>query len=121
MQSPPWLARSRCPLSTGFPPRGVPLSYAGRFLLISLLKYGSFGATPCLVKGRAVPTMGNPLPWRGNSADLLQHAKGVVVEPGFLDLATCEAHDGYARDRHALAAWGNAHEGALVGAGRRPA
>ncbi|MBO0779753.1 MAG: hypothetical protein J2P37_13090, partial [Ktedonobacteraceae bacterium] len=32
----------------------------GRFPLMSLLKHDSFGATPCLVKGRAVPTMGKP-------------------------------------------------------------
>ncbi len=55
------------------------------------------------------------------SADLLQHAKRVVVEPGFLDLAACEAVDGHACGCYALAAWGNAHEGALVSAGRCPA
>ncbi len=31
---------------------------------MSLLKHDSFGATPYLVKGRAVPTMGKPLPTR---------------------------------------------------------
>ncbi len=47
-------------MSSGFPPRRVPLPYAGRFPLMSLLKHDSFEATPYLVKERAVPTVGNP-------------------------------------------------------------
>src|SRR3989442_977826 len=61
------------------------------------------------------------LSWRGNSADLLQHAKCVEVDPVFDGLAICNAGDANSCNGHALAAGWNAHEGALVGAGSRPA
>src|SRR5215211_357982 len=51
---------------------------------------------------------------RRDNAQLLHHAQGVVVDPGLLHLAAGDAVELYARHRHLITGWGDAHEITLM-------
>src|SRR5215203_470900 len=58
---------------------------------------------------------------RGDSSYLLHHTQGIVVVPGFLDLAINDALYAGSRHRHPVPCRSDAHQFALVSATRYPA
>src|SRR5829696_1112213 len=58
---------------------------------------------------------------RGDSSYLLHHTQGIVVVPGFLDLAINDALYAGSRHRHPVPCRNDAHQFALVSATRYPA